>query len=32
MHAFNRTTLTGSDVLWNEMFGTIPSSTWPYWQ
>jgi stage II sporulation protein D len=31
MHAFNATTLTGTDVLWNEMFGTTPSSTWPYW-
>lgn len=31
MHAFNRSTLTGTDVLWNEMFGTTPSSSWPYW-
>jgi peptidoglycan hydrolase-like amidase len=31
MHAFNRTTLTGTDVLWNEMFGLTPSSNWPYW-
>jgi SpoIID/LytB domain protein len=32
MHAFNRSTLTGTDVLWNEMFGTTPSSNWPYWR
>ena len=32
MHAFNRSTLTGTDVLWNEMFGTTPSSSWPYWR
>ena len=31
MHAFNRSTLTGTDVLWNEMLGTTPSSNWPYW-
>jgi stage II sporulation protein D len=31
MHAFNRSTLTGTDVLWNEMLGTTPSSSWPYW-
>ena len=31
LHAFNRSTLTGTDVLWNEMFGTTPASTWPYW-
>ena len=32
MHAFNRSALTGTDVLWNEMFGTTPSSSWPYWR
>ncbi|MEA2669277.1 MAG: stage sporulation protein [Chloroflexota bacterium] len=32
MHAFNRSSLTGTDVLWNEMLGTTPSSTWPYWR
>jgi SpoIID/LytB domain protein len=32
MHAFNRSALTGTDVLWNEMLGTTPSSTWPYWR
>jgi hypothetical protein len=32
MHAFNRSSLTGHDVLWNEMLGTTPSSTWPYWR
>jgi SpoIID/LytB domain protein len=31
MHAFNRSSLTDTDVLWNEMFGTSPASTWPYW-
>jgi len=31
MHAFNRSSLTGTDVLWNEMLGTSPSSTWRYW-
>lgn len=31
MHTFNRSTMTGTDVLWNEMLGTTPSSTWPYW-
>jgi peptidoglycan hydrolase-like amidase len=31
MHAFNRSTLTGTDVLWNEMFGTTPAQTWRYW-
>ena len=31
LHAFNRSTLTGTDVLWNEMFGTTPSNTWRYW-
>ena len=31
MHAFNRSSLTGTDVLWNEMFGTTPSSSWRYW-
>jgi SpoIID/LytB domain protein len=31
LHAFNRSSLTGHDVLWNEMFGTTPSSTWRYW-
>ena len=31
MHAFNRSALTGTDVLWNEMFGTTPRSSWPYW-
>ena len=31
LHAFNRSPLTGTDVLWNEMFGTTPSNTWRYW-
>ncbi len=31
LHAFNRSPLTGNDVLWNEMFGTTPSNTWRYW-
>ncbi len=31
LRAFNRSPLTGTDVLWNEMFGTTPSSNWPYW-
>ncbi|TMG20159.1 MAG: SpoIID/LytB domain-containing protein [Chloroflexi bacterium] len=31
LHAFNRSTLTGHDVLWNEMFGTTPATTWRYW-
>jgi peptidoglycan hydrolase-like amidase len=31
LHAFNRSSLTGNDVLWNEMFGLSPSSIWPYW-
>jgi SpoIID/LytB domain protein len=31
MHAFNRSALTGTDVLWNEMFGPAPASTWRYW-
>jgi peptidoglycan hydrolase-like amidase len=31
LHAFNRSRLTGTDVLWNEMFGTTPSNTWRYW-
>ena len=31
LHAFNRSSLTGTDVLWNEMFGTTPASTWRYW-
>jgi peptidoglycan hydrolase-like amidase len=31
LHAFNRSSLTGSDVLWNEMFGTTPRNTWRYW-
>jgi len=31
LNAFNRSPLTGKDVLWNEMFGTTPSSTWRYW-
>jgi peptidoglycan hydrolase-like amidase len=31
LHAFNRSPLTGTDVLWNEMFGTAPSNSWPYW-
>ena len=31
LHAFNRSSLTGTDVLWNEMFGTTPAQTWPYW-
>lgn len=31
LHGFNRSSLTGRDVLWNEMFGTTPASHWPYW-
>jgi hypothetical protein len=31
LHAFNRSRLTGTDVLWNEMFGTTPAQTWRYW-
>jgi len=31
LRAFNRSPLTGTDVLWNEMFGTTPANTWPYW-
>jgi len=31
LHGFNRSSLTGTDVLWNEMFGTTPSSAWRYW-
>jgi SpoIID/LytB domain protein len=31
LHAFNRSPLTGTDVLWNEMLGTTPSNTWRYW-
>jgi peptidoglycan hydrolase-like amidase len=31
LHAFNRSSLTGTDVLWNEMFGTTPSNSWRYW-
>jgi SpoIID/LytB domain protein len=31
IRAFNRSSLTGNDVLWNEMFGTTPASSWPYW-
>ena len=31
LHAFNRSPLTGTDVLWNEMFGTTPSTAWRYW-
>jgi len=31
LHAFNRSSLTGTDVLWNEMFGLTPSNTWRYW-
>jgi len=31
LRAFNRSSLTGTDVLWNEMFGTTPSNTWRYW-
>lgn len=31
LHAFNRSTLTGTDVLWNEMFGVTPAQTWRYW-
>ncbi|TMD68852.1 MAG: SpoIID/LytB domain-containing protein [Chloroflexi bacterium] len=31
LHAFNRSSLTGTDVLWNEMFGTTPTNTWRYW-
>jgi peptidoglycan hydrolase-like amidase len=31
LRAFNDSPLTGTDVLWNEMFGTTPSPTWRYW-
>jgi len=36
MHDFNCSdcpwsALTGTDVLWNEMFGVTPSNSWPYW-
>ncbi len=31
MHEFNYSPLTGTDVLWNEMFGTTPANTWRYW-
>ena len=31
IRAFNGSSLTGTDVLWNEMFGTTPASTWRYW-
>jgi len=31
LRAFNRSILTGHDVLWNEMFGATPASTWRYW-
>jgi len=31
LHAFNRSSLTGTDVLWNEMFGVTPAQTWRYW-
>jgi SpoIID/LytB domain protein len=31
MRVFNASSLTGQDVLWNEMFGTTPASTWRYW-
>ncbi len=31
LHAFNRSPLTGHDVLWNEMFGTTPANAWRYW-
>jgi peptidoglycan hydrolase-like amidase len=31
LRGFNRSTLTGKDVLWNEMFGLTPASTWRYW-
>lgn len=31
LHGFNRSSLTGNDVLWNEMFGTTPASSWRYW-
>ena len=31
LHAFNRSPLTGTDVLWDEMFGTTPSTAWRYW-
>jgi stage II sporulation protein D len=31
LRIFNRSPLTGTDVLWNEMFGTTPSNTWRYW-
>jgi peptidoglycan hydrolase-like amidase len=31
LHGFNASSLTGKDVLWNEMFGTTPSNSWRYW-
>jgi stage II sporulation protein D (peptidoglycan lytic transglycosylase) len=31
IRAFNSSPLTGTDVLWNEMFGVTPASTWRYW-
>jgi peptidoglycan hydrolase-like amidase len=31
LRAFNDSPLTGTDVLWNEMFGATPSPTWRYW-
>jgi SpoIID/LytB domain protein len=31
IRAFNSSALTGTDVLWNEMFGTTPTTTWRYW-
>ena len=31
LHGFNRSSLTGNDVLWNEMFGLNPAATWRYW-
>jgi stage II sporulation protein D len=33
MAIFNspNTKLTGRDALWNNLFGTTPASSWPYW-
>ena len=32
LRGFNRSPLTGTDVLWNEMLGTTPAAAWPYWR
>ncbi|HYM51527.1 MAG TPA: SpoIID/LytB domain-containing protein [Candidatus Limnocylindrales bacterium] len=31
IQAFNRSPLTGNDVLWNDMFGVTPANAWRYW-